>query len=303
MKNRISPTMRIARALAAGTAVLLLVTACAGSAPRSDGEKKPSGGSLTVNEEARALLPDSVRKSGKLKVATSLTWAPFDYKDENGEATGIEVGMMNAIAETLGVEAEITDIDWQSLVPSVSNGRFDIAMNQLEDTAERRQEVQFVHYYEDALAVLTKQGVDIDPENLCGEEIAVTQGSSQQGTIARLSDECVAGGKTAINVKVFSESAATILAVQNGRAASMLMGRAGGVYLQQTEAADLQVSKGLVPGTEALSGFVVKKDNDQLAKAIQAALQSLLDDGWYKKFLAEYGVADGALDEITIGKG
>lgn len=298
----ISLRTRFARAFVAGAAVLLLATACTSSEPDSDTGSEPSGGSAAVNEEARAALPDAIRDSGKLKVATSLTWAPFDYKDENGDPTGIEVDMIRAIADTLGVEAEITDIDWQSLVPSLSNGRFDVSMNQFEDTEERRQEVQFVHYQREGLALLTKKGVDIDPADLCGVQVAVTQGSSQQGIVQRISDECVAAGKPAIQIEVFAESAATILAVQNGRAASMLMGTAGGVYLQQTEASDLQVSEGYVPGTDALSGFIVAKDNDALAKALQLALQSLMADGTYEAILSDYGVTDTALEEITIGK-
>ncbi|MFC7766794.1 transporter substrate-binding domain-containing protein [Leucobacter soli] len=299
---------RLTRALAAGAAVMLLATACAGSNGGSTGgdagtDEPTTGGTHAVNEDARALLPASVRDSGTLKVATSLTWAPFDYKDENGEATGIEIGLMEAVGEVLGVKIEVTDIDWQSLVPSVANGRFDVSMNQLEDTEDRRKQAQFVHYYKDSIAVLTKAGVDIDPENLCGHQIAVTQGSSQQGTVERISQECVDAGKEAIKVEVFAESAATILAVQNNRAESMLMGKASGVYLQQTDASDLQVSEGYVPGTEALTGLVVEKSNDELAAALQAALQTLLEDGWYQEYLGTYGVESGALEEITIGKG
>lgn len=306
MKKITGFNSRFAKAVAAGAVVALLAAGCSSGAseePSDSGDSASGGSSLPVNEDARALLPESILDSGTLKVATSLTWAPFDYKDENGEAAGIEIGLIDAVAQTLGVEAEVTDIDWQSLVPSVANGRFDIVMNQLEDTPERRKEAQFVHYYQDSLAVLTKEGVEIDPTDLCGHDIAVTQGSSQQATIQRLSDDCESSGEPAINVEIFAESAATILAVQNNRVESMLMGKASGVYLQQTEAGDLQVSEGLVPGTEALTGLVIAKENDDLAAAIQAALQTLVDDGWYNEYLAGFGVESGALEEITIGKG
>ncbi|MGW6172262.1 ABC transporter substrate-binding protein [Arthrobacter sp. NPDC055138] len=290
------------RVATAGAAVALLAGCSSSGDAAANKTDEPAAGALSVNEEARDLLPESIRDRGTLKVATSLTWAPFDYKDENGEPAGIEIGLIDAVGDVLGLEAEVTDIDWQSLVPSVSNGRFDVVMNQLEDTAERRKQAQFVHYYEDSLAVLTRDGVEIDPMGLCGHVIAVTQGSSQQGTLDRISKECVDSGEPAIDIQVFAESAATILAVQNKRTEAMLMGRASGVYLQQTEASDLQVSEAEVPDTSALTGLVVSLDNDELASALQAALQVLVDDGWYGDYLAEFGVGQGALEKITIGK-
>lgn len=297
---------RLALTTLLGATVALLTVACGGTSGGAVvGGKDPGSSSsseLPVNEDARAMLPAKIRDSGVLNMATSLNWPPFGHKSENGDAVGLDIDLIRGVAATLGLEAKITDIDFKSMVPSVGNGRFDVAMNQLEDTAERRNQAQFVHYYQDSMSVLTKGAVDIDPENLCGREIAATQGSSQVFALERLDEECVAAGNAKIKVIMLPDSASTILAVQSGRVESMLMSIASAVYMVQNSAGDLTIVPGAVPGTKALTGIVIAKDNDELAAAIQAATQTLVDSGWHQKLLDKYGIGENALKEITIGK-
>lgn len=265
------------------------------------GTPQAGGTSTTVDAAARAQLPAPVRRSGLLTVATSYQWPPFDYLTSTGRPTGIDIQLVSEIASTLGVTARFTNLQFPSIVPSVSDGRFDIGVNELADIPARRQVVRFVDYYDSGLSVLVRQGtVGITASTLCGHTLALTQGSSQVAVAETLSQQCVAGGQPAIRFQFYPDSAVTILAVSNGRADAFLTDEAVGVYISKTTARNLRVLPGMVPNTKVLSGIIVARNDSALATAIQMALQHLIDSGAYIKLLRGYGVADAAVPRATI---
>jgi polar amino acid transport system substrate-binding protein len=277
------------------------VTACGSS---SDGSASAGGDPAAgqVNQAARAKLPNAVRSAGTLKVATSLQWPPFGFKGDGGQPDGFDLDLMKAISARLGLKTSITDVKFDSIVPSVQNGRFDVGVNELGDIPERRKIVQFVDYYDGGIAVLVPKGQtsDIGPTNLCGHTMSLTQGSSQVELGKRISKQCVSDGKPAINFKLFSDSASTILAVSNRRVEGFMTDYAVGVYLTRTTNKTLSVLPGIVPDSTDRAGIVIGKDNGQLAGAIQAALQSMIDDGSYAKVLDKWGLSDRAVKRATI---
>jgi polar amino acid transport system substrate-binding protein len=283
----------------------LLLAACGDDAaktpPRTPGTAS-GGGSAKVDQAARGQLPEETRSSGVLKVATSLQWPPFGFKDESGQPAGLDLDLMKALAARMGLKAAITDIKFDSIIPSVQNGRFDVGVNELSDIPERRSVVQFVDYYTGGIGVLVPKGEtsDIAPTNLCGHTLSLTQGSSQVELGKRISKQCRADGKPAIDFKMFSDSASTILAVANKRVEGFMTDVAVGVHLTRTTNKTLAVLPGTVPDSEDRAGIVVAKDNNALAKALQTALQGMIDDGSYLKILEEWGVPKQAVKTATI---
>jgi polar amino acid transport system substrate-binding protein len=290
--------------LALAGALALSAVAC-GEEDKGGSEGNGARAATAVDNAARADLPADVKNAGVLKVATSLQWPPFGYKDEDGKPAGLDLDLITAVAGKLGLKPQITDIQFDSLVPSVSNGRFDVAVNELADIAERRKVVQFVDYYQTGLAVLVPgdSTSDISPTDLCGHTMSLTQGSSQAVLGKEISKQCVADGKQPIDFKLFSDSASTILAVANKRVEGFMTDFAVGVYLTRTKNKTLKVLPGVVPNSNDIAGIVLAKGNDQLAKAVQKALQSLIDDGTYMKIMKRYGVSERAVDEATIDGG
>jgi polar amino acid transport system substrate-binding protein len=258
----------------------------------------------SVDVAARAQLPAAVRQSGVLTVATSYQWPPFDYLTSDGRPTGIDIQLVTDIASTLGLTPRFTNLQFPSIVPSVSDGRFDIGVNELADIPARRQVVQFVDYYDSALSVLVRKGtVGITAATLCGHTLALTQGSSQVAVAQTLSQQCIARGQPPIQFQFYPDSAVTILAVTNGRADAFLTDEAVGIYTSRTSAKNLMVLPGSVPNTKELSGIIVARNDVALAKAIQMALQRLINDGTYLKVLKAYGVVDAAVPRATIDGG
>jgi polar amino acid transport system substrate-binding protein len=295
--------LRITGALGA-VCVTALLAGCgnANDSSSSSGAAPAAAGGVKVNSAARAQLPADMRSAGVLKIATSLQWPPFGFKNSSGQPAGLDLDLMKALAARMGLTTTISDIKFDSIIPSVNNGRYDVGVNELEDIPERRKVVQFVDYYNGGLGVLVPKGQHstISPTSLCGHTMSLTQGSSQVEVGKRISQQCVADGKKPINFKMFSDSASTILAVANKRVEGFMTDVAVGVYLTRTTNKTLAVLPGDVPDSTGLSGIVVAKSNDALAKALKTALQGMIDDGSYQALLKKWGVASQAIKRATI---
>lgn len=257
-------------------------------------------GAQAVDPAAHAALPDKNKQSGTLEVATSLQWPPFDFRSESGEPDGIDIRLVTALAQRLGLAPKFTDVKFPAIVPGVSTGRFDIGVDQLADTPEREKVVQFVDYYASALGLLVRAGTtDFDLAHLCGHTLALTQGSSQVAVAQHLSSQCVADGNKPIDLLYYPDSADTYLAVANGRGDGFLTDPAVGVYISKHND-KLTMSHGSLAETRSLAGIVIAKDNTQLANAVRLALLGMISDGSYQKLLAEYGVAEAALSATDV---
>lgn len=283
------PLSRRAAVAAAATALSAALAGCGSSAsPSASGARKYN-------------LPADVKSSGVLKVATNLEWAPYDYVGANGKPAGLDIQLVTLIARQLGLKPQFTNVPFPDIVPGVANGRFDLGVDDMNDTVARQAVVRFVDYLDAGLGLLIKKGTNgISATDLCGHTLAVTQGSSQVQTVKTLSGDCVKSGKPAIRSVTLQDSATTILAVANGRAQGFLTDKAVGLYSAKTQGANLELARGTVPGSRSLVGLLIGKNDIRLAKAVQAALQSLVADGQYAKLLAKYSISDQGVPKITI---
>lgn len=253
-----------------------------------------------VDAAARAALPDKNRQSGTLEVATSLQWPPFDFKTDDGKPDGLDIRLVTALAARLGLKTNFTDVKFPAIVPGVQTGRFDIGVDELNATPERRKVVQFVAYYRGGLGLLVRQDSHgLSVSQLCGLTLALTQGSSQVAVAQRASQNCVAAGKKPNSFQYFPDSADTYMAVANGRGDGFLTDRAVGVYVARHNG-KLTMTEGTLADTRDVSGIVIAKDNDKLAEAIRLALLSMLKDGSYQKLLNDYGVGSAALSQSDV---
>lgn len=253
-----------------------------------------------IDPAARAALPEALRQSGVLAVATALQWPPFDFTGADNKPDGLDIRLVAALAAKLGLTPKFTDVTFTALVPGVSTGRFDIGVDEIADTPERRKVVQLVPYYRAGLGVLVPHdATGIDPNHLCGHMLAVTQGSMQVAVVDRLAKACTDAGDKPIRQIFFPNSADTYLAVGNGRGEAFVTDRAVGLYVAQHHAT-LAMLPGTLPQTDAVYGLVVGKDNAALAAALRIALKALIQDGTYKTILETYGVPEGAVTSDQV---
>lgn len=292
-------TMRLRYAVPAlAAAAVLLLSGCVdNSTPSTDGGGS-SAPAIAKDDAAIALLPEGVGDDGKLVIGIDPTYAPNEFKDSAGNPIGWGAELAEGIAAKFGLTPEFQVSKFDNIIPSVTGGKADIGMSSFTDTVERQKQVDFVNYYNAGIQWASAAGKDVDPDNACGLKVAV-QATTYEDTdeVPAKSEACVAAGKPAIQKVQFDTQDAATNAVKLGQVDAMSADSPVTLYaISKTDGALQLAGKTF---DIAPYGVAVAKDSG-MAKAVQAALQSMVDDGSYGKILDAWGVADGGITEITI---
>lgn len=247
-----------------------------------------------------------------LIVATNCEFEPFEYLNDDGKPTGIDMDIAAAIANELGMKLEIKDMAFDSVVGSVAAGTCDIAMAGLTITEERKQSVNFTQtYFSSSQVVIAKTGDSIldivveDPENkeelsaaiaqveamLNGKRVGVQNGTTGYSYVSGDSDDYAGvAGATAVG---FTSGA---LAVQ-----AMLAGNVDYVIIDKVPAEKLiAANQGTSVSNVVLTGedyaFGIAKNNTELLNKVNAALEKLIENGTIEEIFQKYGYTSGLGD-------
>jgi polar amino acid transport system substrate-binding protein len=278
------PTRFAVRGLRFATSMLAAIALCVSAAA-----------SAAVDEAARAMLPDDIKQRGTLVVAMPLDFEPFNYLDEKNEQTGLDVDMIRAIGDKLGLKVDIQRIGFASMIPAVSGGRVDAAMSAMGILPARLPLVSFVRYghFSNGLVVRKGNPTKISNTDACGHTIAVEKGTQPLLVWQKKSDECVAAGKGKIELLVFEGKGPQVLAVESERAEAAGVGFATAIVAAKHSNGKLDAAPGgPVPGATVECGIAFNKQNVKLGQAMEAALNSLVKDGTYDKIWAKWQLSD-----------
>lgn len=292
---------RLAASSAALAAAALLLTGCVDNTADTDAPAGSGSPAVAVDEAAVALLPEEITEAGVLVVGTDAAYPPNEYKDADGNPIGWEIDLVDALGAKLGLEVRYEIASFDKIIPSVTGGTMDMGMSSFTDNAERQQQVDFVDYYEAGIQWAAPAGESVDPDDACGLKVAV-QATTYQHTdeLPAKSQACTDAGEPAIQITPFDTQDAAANAVILGQADAMSADSPVTLY------AIAQTDGKLEPAGDIFDsapyGFPVKKGSE-LAAAVQAGMQSLVDDGTYGDILAEWGVEAGAVDTIEINAG
>lgn len=212
----------------------------------------------------------------KLVVATSPDFPPFESL-EGGEVVGIEVDILNKIAEKMGMELDIQQMDFDSVIPGVQAGKFDVGMSGITVTDKRKENVDFSSvYFMAAQAIVVADGSSITGKaDLEGKKVSV-----QTGTTAE--EYCMANG---YEVLAFTAN--------NDAAAALTAGKVDAWVVDNEVALAMAPELGLTVLDEAMTSepyaFALQKGSDLLAP-FNEALDALLSDGTIEHIFQQYGV-------------
>lgn len=290
--------MRTALPLAAlGTVALLVLSGCVNNTSTTT---QPSATTaVSVDTAAAALLPDDVKKAGKLLIGVDPTYAPNEYKDAAGNPIGWEIELADAAAAKLGLTTSYQAAKFDNILPGLAGGKYDVGLSSFFDTKEREQKFDMVDYYTAGIQWASAKGTTVDPDNACGLTIAV-----QNGTTEALDDgpakskACTDAGKAAITLLGYDTQDEATAAVTMGRAAALSADSPVTQYAVKQSAGKLELAG--KPYSVFLYGMPVAQGHGTLAKALAAAIDSLKKDGTYTKILSTWGVEAGAIDTIGI---
>jgi glutamine transport system substrate-binding protein len=217
------------------------------------------------------------------KVGVDTTYPPFEFK-EGDEYKGIDIELINAIAEKQGFEIELSPMDFGGIIPAMQAGQLDVAIAGMSITEDRKKIVDFSSPYFDAgLIVVVKDDNSTikSVDDLKGKKVAVKKGTSG----AKYAVDNAA--KLGIEVVQFNDSPAMFQEVANGNADALIEDYPVISY------AIAQKDLGLKIVGDRLNGdqygiAVLKGENKELLEKINNGLADLKKDGTYDKILKTY---------------
>ncbi len=281
----------------------LALTACSSSKSTSSSSPSASASvkAVTADPKLAALVPASVKASGKLVVGSDASYAPNEFKDDSGKIQGMDVDLAGAIAAKLGLTSEVQDSQFTAIIPGIQSNKFQLGMSSFTDSKDREATVDMITYFTAGTGTAVKKGNPdkISADDLCGKKVAVQTGTTQADEIKNtLNPACQKAGKPTIpnDGDKFDLQTDVTNAVVAGRDQAM---RADSPVVDYAVKTSGQLEKIGSVTDSAPYGVVVAKGSP-LTPAIQGAIQSLIDDGTYKSILQKWGVEAGAITKSVV---
>lgn len=285
-------------------AALFSFAACGTTDDGADGSSTANAGydtsKVAKDETIAKMVPTDIADTGKLTVGMELSYAPAEFLAADGKTpTGYDVDLSKALGRVMGLDTEIVSATFDTIVPSVGS-KYDLGITAMTITKEREESVNFVSYFNAGSMWVVRKGNPnkVDAANLCGMKIAVQTGTVQEGAANEIKEQCQADGKADVEVLSYQQQTNAATNVASGKADVFYADSpVGGYAIEQSD--DALEELGDVQDT-ALQGIAVAKDDMEFTKAVQAAMQKLMDDGTYKDILTAWGVESGAVNKAEI---
>jgi polar amino acid transport system substrate-binding protein len=239
-----------------------------------------------------------VEKSGKLSIANTLDFAPFEYLDADGKQTGIIIEMAGEVAKLVHADLDIQRTPFPSMIPGLAAGRFKIAWETFSANPDRLKQVDFVMFMKAGVAASTtpdKKEALSGEDGLCGKRVGVSAGTVSDFLVDKLSKDCTDKGKAAIEKSVFNSSTDIIQAVLSDRVDARMDDATASSYFEVTSKGQLVVLPTLYE--VAPLGMAIAKDDPATADMMVSALSELFKNGTYKAILDKYGMGAYAIKE------
>ena len=221
----------------------------------------------------------------KLVMATNAQFPPYEFYEEDA-IIGIDAEIAAAIAEKLGMELEISDMEFDSIIEAVKGGKADIGMAGLTVTDERKEEVDFTVSYATGVQVVivAEDSAITSVDDLFAEGASHVIGV-QRNTTGDLYSTWDIEDEGLGTVERYSKGADAVQALKTGKVDCVVI--------------DNEPAKNFVANVEGLKildteyaveqyAAIVSKDNTELFNKVNTALQELIDDGTVAKIVAKY---------------
>ena len=284
--------MKKLTALLMGTAMVLSLAACGGSASSAASSEAASSEAASSEETSEAAAEETTDEAagevttvnaGKLTMSTHAAFPPYEMTTDSGDLEGIDIEVAGAIAEKLGLELQVDDMDFDAALLATQSGKSDMVMAGVTVTDERQKVMDFSDTYAEGIqSIIVPEDSDIaSADDLTGKAIGTQRGTT--GYIYCTDDF----GED--NVIAYDDGLTAVQALNNGQVDAVVIDNAPA---QEFVAAN--------PGLKILDtayaqedyAIGVAKGNTQLLDAINGALEELQADGTLQAIVDKYITAE-----------
>lgn len=237
-------------------------------------------------------------KPGYLSVGSDTTYPPMESSDTKHPGTyiGADVDLANALAHAMGLKgARIVTTSFDSIIPALQRGNFDVIMSSMNDTPARRKQIDFVDYMKlnAAEAILVNKGSSIRGQGysaLCGRTVSVQAGTVELDGLHAANRHC----RKKMSIKPYTADTDAFNAFASGHAEAYTTDLPVALfYIRAHSGAVKELGKPF--GTGGYYGIGVLKTNSALEKVLRSALNTIRHNGTYMKILKKYGLQSTAL--------
>lgn len=264
-------------------ALTLSLAACGGGNASTSGSTSSAGSDAASSGEAGF----TTAVDGVLSMATEATFPPYEYYD--GDAiVGIDVEIAQAIADKLGLELQVTDIAFDSIIPGVQSGKYDLGLAGMTVTDERLEQVNFSDSYATGVqVVIVKEGGKVTSVDDLFADGASNVIGTQTGTTGFLYATWDIQDAGLGEVKSFAKTTDAVEALKNGQVDCVILDNEPAKALV---AANEDAGLSILDTEYAVEDYAaaISKDNTALLEAINGALKELIADGTVQSILDKY---------------
>lgn len=261
---------------------VVFVAAC-GNNSNTDTSTNSSAGTNDGTSAAKNSL-EAVKASGKLRIGTEGTYAPFTYHDASGKLTGFDVEIAEEVAKRLGVEPEFFETQWDGIFAGMDAKRFDVIFNEVSINEDRKVKYDFSEPY-----IVSKAVLIVSEDNNDIKTFADLKGKKAgQSLTSNLSDIARENGAEIVATDGFNQAMDLLT---SGRIDATV--NDGLSYLdlkKQKPDVKIKVVDEIPDGSQSAAVFL--KGNDELVKAVSDAIVGMKSDGTYLKISEKYFGAD-----------
>lgn len=282
MRSRLLAAVTVFGVLALGVAA----TGCGSNNDDNGTTSAGGGGELTatpdinvaVDQTIADAVPADVKSSGALSVAADATYPPMEFfgKTDNKTVIGADADIAKALGQIMGLDAKMQNVTFDSIIPGLAAGKYNLGLSSFTDTKEREATVDFVTYAQAGTSFYTKAdgGTDVASlDELCDHSVAVEKGTTQQEGAEAQKKKC------SVDVQVFPDQNGANLAISSGKAELGMADSPVAAYI--VEQSEGQFKLGSSYGLEPY-GIAIPKDSG-LQQPVLDAITALNDDGTLQK--------------------
>ncbi|WP_105177350.1 MULTISPECIES: ABC transporter substrate-binding protein [Clostridium] len=256
-------------------AMAISIVGCAGN--------KNTAGSKDGKETASVL--EAIKQKGKLVVGTSADYPPYEFHKEvdgKDQIVGFDISIAKSLAEDLGVELQINDMDFDGLLIALQAGKVDMVFAGMTPTAERKENADFSDiYYTAQHGVIVRKGEEGNIksiDDLKDKKIGVQKGSIQE----RLANEKIPDAQK----KALGKVTDLVLDLKNNKVDAILVELPVAEFNCEKNS-DIALTSVILEDSEGGAAIAMSKGSDDLKNEINKTIQKLKDEGKVDKFVIE----------------
>lgn len=229
-----------------------------------------------------------VAADDKLRIGVEGAYPPFSWKEADGSLKGFDIDVAFALCERMGRECELVEQDWDGMIPALLARKYDAIVASMSITAERKKRVDFTaKYYNTPARFVAAEGsgLDVSPAGLAGKAVGVQRGTTHQCFMEKVYPDA--------DLRLYATQEEVFLDLAAGRLDAQISDsiQADGGFLKTDSGKGFAFAGGAQLDLECHgegAGIAVRKGEDALREAFNAAIAAIRDDGTYKTINDRY---------------